>query len=323
MAGFKTHISVSTTCGVIYGVTGFALYGVHPTACVVAGGLCSISGMLPDLDSDSGVPVREMISLLGAIIPMMMINRFRQFGWSEECMACAAIIIYCLFRFGVAKLFKKYTVHRGMWHSIPACFTATLLAFLIVSGEEFSIRAFKAMGVFVGFMSHLILDEIWSFKAENGRIRIAKSFGTALKFYSDSTWANISTYAKLIIVALLAFGDPVMMERFDLGDHHAPQIARQVFDKALGKIERARDKFAEGQGWRLVPRDAPTPKAAGETPPLRFEPSVLPAGGEAPLPLPGEPVFNEQFAPAAFPTQPGDFGATPPRQAETPTTPTR
>ena len=65
MAGFKTHIGVSGVLGVAYGGAGFAMYDVPlstslPT-CVLAGGLCGVSGMLPDLDSGSGVPLREKI----------------------------------------------------------------------------------------------------------------------------------------------------------------------------------------------------------------------------------------------------------------------
>jgi hypothetical protein len=300
MAGFKTHISVSTSIGVAYGTAAYFLFDVPPTTCIVAGGLCSISGMLPDLDSDSGVPVREMISLLGAVIPMLMIDRFRHFGWSPEGMACAAIIIYCIVRFGAAELFKRYTVHRGMWHSIPACLTATLLAFLIVSGEDFFARAFKSIAVFLGFMSHLVLDEIWSFQVGVGGVRVKKSFGTALKFYSKCMWANVSAYAKLIIVALLAFGDPVMMERFELGDHHAPQMTREFFNRVLGRIEQARTKLEEGQGWKLVPRDQPTPVIEGELPPLvPIEPNILPASGEELLPVaPSRQAETSQPSPA-------------------------
>lgn len=285
MADFKTHITVSTVLGVGYGAAAHLLYGVPPSTCIVAGGLCSLAGMLPDLDSDSGVPVREMISLLCAAVPIMMVDRFRHFGWSVEMMACASIIVYCLLRFGVAEIFKRYTVHRGMWHSIPACAIAGLLTFLIVSGEDFNLRVYKTMAVVLGFLSHLVLDEIWSVSVGLGGVRVKRSFGTALKFYSGSLWANVSTYAKLVFVALLAMGDPAIMERYDLGDHQAPQITRAFLDRVLGRMERAAANFEEGQGWRLVPRDQPTP---GQD----LAPAVAPIAAPNTLP----PGSNE-FAP--------------------------
>ncbi|HTN75192.1 MAG TPA: metal-dependent hydrolase [Pirellulaceae bacterium] len=266
MAGFRTHITVSTVAGVGYATGAWLFFGMPLDSCIVAGGLCSIAGMLPDLDSDSGVPVREMISLLAAAVPMMMINRFRHMGWSEEAMACASIVIYCILRFGVAKIFKHFTVHRGMWHSVPACAIAALLTFLIASGEDLYIREFKACAVALGFMSHLVLDEIWSVKVGAGGVQIKRSFGTAVKFWSDNLLANAVTYGKLVVVALLAMGDPVIMERFKLGDHGAPQMARGFFDSALGKIERVKQRIEQGENWRLVPRDAPTPVFSNTAP---------------------------------------------------------
>ena len=73
MAGFKTHISVSGMIGIGYGAAGLLLWEMQPATCVLAGGLCCVSGMLPDLDSDSGIPLRESLSLGAAVVPMMMI----------------------------------------------------------------------------------------------------------------------------------------------------------------------------------------------------------------------------------------------------------
>src|SRR5688500_4290560 len=50
MAGFKTHITTSTVLGVGYGVGAHMLYGVPIPTCALAAGLCSVSGMLPDID---------------------------------------------------------------------------------------------------------------------------------------------------------------------------------------------------------------------------------------------------------------------------------
>jgi hypothetical protein len=286
MAGFKTHITTSSVLGGLYAAGAYLVFGVPPATCIVAGGLCSISGMLPDLDSDSGTPVRETISVVAALAPMLMIDRLQRLGCSKEAMACVAIIIYCILRFGVAKIFKHFTVHRGMWHSIPACAIAALITFLFVSGEDFHIRIFKTAAVVIGFMSHLVLDEIWSIEVGVGGMRVKKSFGTAIKFWSDSLVANVVCYAKLALLVLLAMGDPALMERYDLGDHQAPLIARSFLDGLLGKVERVAVKFEEGQGWRLVPRDKPTP-AFGS--PAYASPNSIPPGGVANLPTAAAP----------------------------------
>jgi membrane-bound metal-dependent hydrolase YbcI (DUF457 family) len=233
MAGFKAHITTSTAIGIGYGVAGYFYLHAPIETCVLAGGLCSVSGMLPDLDSDSGTPVREMSCFAAAVVPMLMLERFQGFGWSREMIVLAAAVIYVVIRFGLVEIFKRYTVHRGMWHSIPACLTCGLIAFLIVSGDDLTIRLFKSGGVVLGFLSHLILDEIWSVSVRSGRLNIKKSSGTAMKFWGKDSWANFSTYAKLIVLAGLAVGDPMLMNHFGHEPHFGNETAQQVVDRAL------------------------------------------------------------------------------------------
>ncbi|MEX0613074.1 MAG: hypothetical protein WD229_13215, partial [Pirellulales bacterium] len=45
-----------------------------------------------------------------------------------------------------------------------------------------------------------------------GRLRLKRSFGTAVKIWGDSLWANFSTYAKLAILTLLALRDPIWID---------------------------------------------------------------------------------------------------------------
>lgn len=233
MADFKTHITTSTVLGIGYGAVGYWQWHLPLETCILAGGLCSVSGMLPDLDSDSGRPVQEMTGFAAAIVPMLMLERFQEFGWSRETIVLAAAVLYVVIRFGVAELFKRYTVHRGMWHSIPACLICGLLAFLIVAGQDLDIRLFKSGGVMAGFLSHLVLDELWSFSLRSGRLNIKRSFGTALKFWGRDRWANLSVYVKLGLVAFVAVGDPMLMEHYGYETRFGQQPAQEFFQKAL------------------------------------------------------------------------------------------
>lgn len=229
MADFNTHISTSTVAGIGLGTAGYLIFDMPLTTSMIAAGLCSVAGMIPDLDSGSGRPFRETTAILAAIVPMLMVDRFQHLGMNAEAIALAGALTYILVRFGVAELFRKYTVHRGMWHSIPAAISCTLLAFLIVSGEVLEVRLFKAGAVFLGFMVHLILDEIWSIEWQGPKLRFKKSFGTAIKFwYPRSLWSNISTYAKLIILVAAAVGDPLIMEHYGYHPkHEIHQIATE------------------------------------------------------------------------------------------------
>ena len=233
MADFKSHITGSTIVGVGYGYWGVTAQSMSIESGILAGGLCAVSGMLPDLDSDSGIPLRETSMFVAAIAPMLMIDRFRDLGLSHEAMALAAMLVYLAIRFVAVEFFKRYTVHRGMWHSIPAAVSAGLLAYLIMPCPSESVRVYKSMAVVLGFMVHLVMDEIWSIDIRRG-FRLKKSFGTALKFFGGSTIANISVYAKLALLVFLAWGDhdihDRIRDRMRLDQTYIAQPREESFD---------------------------------------------------------------------------------------------
>ena len=129
MANFKTHITFSTLMGAGYGGVAYGLFDVPLGTSLLAGGMCGVSGMLPDVDSDAGVPLRESMAFAAAVVPMMMIDRYQQFGLSCEWMVLAGAATYLFIRFVVARFLRRYTVHRGMFHSLPAAVVFGELAF--------------------------------------------------------------------------------------------------------------------------------------------------------------------------------------------------
>ena len=70
------------------------------------------------------------------------------------------------------------------------------------------LRLYKAGGVVLGYVSHLLLDELYSFQFSRGKVRLKSSFGTAVKLFSDRWWPNISTYVKLAILTFIAVKEP-------------------------------------------------------------------------------------------------------------------
>lgn len=215
MADFKTHLTFSTTLGVAYGGAAYGLFHLPPQTCLLAGGLCSVSGMLPDIDSNSGKPLRESLAFMAAIVPMMLADRLRSMGVSPETTVMAGALVYVFVRFGLGYFLKHYTVHRGMFHSLPAVVIFGELAFLLASGEDTWLRAYKAGGVVLGYLSHLMLDEVYSVEWKRGWVRIKKSFGTAVKMYSaKSVWPNLSAYIKLGLLSYLVFYEPGWMNEY-------------------------------------------------------------------------------------------------------------
>ena len=101
MAGFRTHIAVSSALGVGYASALSTMYGVPTPTATVAGALCGFAGMLPDLDSDYGVPLREAISFAAATIPVLMVSRFESLHLTRESIILCAIGLYLFVRFGI------------------------------------------------------------------------------------------------------------------------------------------------------------------------------------------------------------------------------
>jgi len=282
MAGFRMHVTTSTLLGCGYAGVGHVVYGMPLDTAIVGGALCGFSGMLPDLDSDYGVPLRETMAFTAAIVPMLLVDRFQSLALSYDSMVLVAVSMYLFVRFGVTRMIRKYTVHRGMFHSIPAALIFAGMAFLVCGAAGFNVRCYKAGGVLAGFMSHLLLDEIYAVEWKNGRWRFKKSFGTAIKFWGDNLWANFSTYAKLAIVVALILGEPSVMQRLEARN---PEFARQyhewqsrfgavnaITDRARDALDSARSTTGEYFGTNGQPVNnvgPPTPNSA--TSPDRFQ----------------------------------------------------
>lgn len=229
MAGFNSHITVSSALGVGYGVAGYAC-GLPPTTAAVGVCLCAIGGMLPDLDGDTGVAVREIVPIVAAAVPILLLDVFQQWGYDRESIFLSIVILYFFIRFGIGEPFKRFTRHRGMWHSIPAAINCGLLTFVICSYQHLEPRLFKSVAITIGFLSHLILDEIWSM----GWLRSKQSAGTAFKMFGlKKMWPNFLTYGILVgMVSYIWICDARFRRDFqawrngDLKLHFTPQWSR-------------------------------------------------------------------------------------------------
>ena len=132
----------------------------------LAGGLTAVGGLLPDLDSDSGVPVREMFGLAAAFDAVSALQPPARRPVASISITSRVIVVlavlYLFIRYGLSNVFKRITVHRGMYHSIPAMLIAGLAVFLLDANPAPGSRIYLAGGVMLGFLSHLVLDELFS-----------------------------------------------------------------------------------------------------------------------------------------------------------------
>ncbi len=207
MAGFRTHITVSSACGILYGGAAVQPLGFSTEAGLLAAGVTAVGGMLPDLDSGSGRPVREMFGLAAVLVPLMLVHRLMHAGVSHEGVLATFLFGYLIIKYVVSEVFKQFTVHRGMYHSIPALLISGLVVYLMYQTPERNLRAMLGGGVMVGFASHLILDEIWSVDWRGMKPKLKSSAGSAIKFASPSYFATITCYLILGGLSYLAYLD--------------------------------------------------------------------------------------------------------------------
>ena len=124
-------------------------------------------------------------------------------------------MVLLLIRFGIGSWIKKITVHRGMIHSIPMAILAGELTFFLVTGTV-PERFVKAAALTVGYLSHLILDEIYSIDSTGRKLRLKKSFGTALKWTNPKQQGAVTIiYASIFCLGGIAFTLPDVGEQRD------------------------------------------------------------------------------------------------------------
>ena len=199
MADFKTHVTTSSLLGIAYGTAAYHLGDYTPVQATLAGILTGVGGMLPDVDSQSGRPVREIFGLFAALAPVVLMERLVQWAGDAEGGMLLGVLIYVAIRYGGAILLSLLTVHRGMYHSIPALLISAELTYLAYGHPSVNVRLLMAGGVGLGFLSHLLLDEIYSVTWNGLAPKLKASAGSAMKLFSQSWPATFFAYSLLFV----------------------------------------------------------------------------------------------------------------------------
>jgi membrane-bound metal-dependent hydrolase YbcI (DUF457 family) len=206
MASFRTHISFGIAAGVLgAGVLSSLIASHAPGFLITIFAIATLGSVLPDIDSDSGLPFHVAFGSLTLVICAWVFARFYALNPEDLKVTVGYTAAAGVFVWGfVGYLFRRFTVHRGMAHSIPAALLSALATFFLASRFYFSDQeAFiLAVAMLVGFLIHLILDEIWALVNFQGTPFIPnKAFGTAIKLFSESGLINFVVYG--IIITLI------------------------------------------------------------------------------------------------------------------------
>ena len=184
MANFNMHLGCA-----------LSLSGVAASICI-AGDLVTthealllwltgtLGGLLPDVDSSNSSSLKiifNTIMLLVSIIMFISLSNTLPLGYIWLLISA----LYLCSRWIALPLFKKYTKHRGCWHSLlVGCFASSVITSLSWNILSLNITLSWLLGIFLllGFVTHLFLDEIYSIDLSHKRIK--SSFGTAMKPFS-------------------------------------------------------------------------------------------------------------------------------------------
>ncbi|MGH1362564.1 MAG: metal-dependent hydrolase [Calditrichia bacterium] len=198
MANFKTHL---TTAAALSGILSTSLLGAQIASSedvLVYFTAGTIGGLLPDVDSDNSIILKVLFGIFAVFFSfLLMFIQSSLFSIAE--LLIIWIVFYLVINFVIFTAFSKYTVHRGLFHSVPAGGVAWIVTTIFCYNSlAYTSLMSWAVGFFVffGYMVHLILDEIFSVDLENKKIK--KSFGTALKLF-DSKNVPLSLLLYLLI----------------------------------------------------------------------------------------------------------------------------
>lgn len=200
MASFRTHISFGIALGVlsVFLLASLALAPSGWSYFVLVWLMVTVGAILPDMDSDSGVPFHVTFGSLslvaGGVVFLAALENFSgDFVKIIGLTAFAIGLVWGVF----GSIFKRFTRHRGMAHSIPAAFLAGLLVFSISSRSDIDEwRAFLlGVAMVIGFLLHLVLDEVYAAVNFHGTPFVPnQALGSAIKFFSHSRNINILVY---------------------------------------------------------------------------------------------------------------------------------
>ena len=252
MAGFRMHVGTSSALGVGYAGALHSMYGVPLADRNRRGHALRRRRHAPrSRQRLLALPLREAMSFAAATIPVLLVHRFESLQLTRDQIVIISIGLYLFVRFGVANMIRKFTVHRGMFHSIPALLTFGGITYLLTGGWPTNERYMMAGGVMGGFFSHLILDEIYAVEFKTGRWRTKKSFGTAMKLWGGNSKSNFAAYAKLAIVGMGVVGEPNVFKQFTANQ---PELANRL-NEAINVVSNSRqERSATHQPGQSVER---------------------------------------------------------------------
>ena len=207
MANLQQHLIASSAIGIV-GSSFMVLNSNADYSDFYTYTLASIiGGLIPDLDSDDDNAATTIFSIAGIFISSYILIWLLPSLYKIDVpySYVSTIIIFALgiifSRFGLYNIFKKYTQHRGIWHSIPMCIiisSALLLSLYYILGYSKAESINISWFIFISYLVHLLLDEVVRKDFMNNNCN--KGFGNAMTIFS---WKHKLYYGVSWSVAII------------------------------------------------------------------------------------------------------------------------
>ncbi|MBF8274439.1 MAG: hypothetical protein HW380_3544 [Magnetococcales bacterium] len=222
MAGFKAHFVTAAAVGGLVGTHLLQEQLLEPQGVLAGFFLAILGGLLPDVDADNST-----LLALAMTVAAMIVSFLVMFSQSDRFDAVQLVSLwlgcYLFFKWAVFGVVTRLTTHRGIFHSIPAAVLGGLLAVLLLHRLfGWHIRSAWLGGGFVwlGYMVHLILDEVTSLNMFGFR-GIRHSLGSALKFRSPDLFPTLGVYFAILLSV------PLLPDSAGLWDYLSSVVAWQ------------------------------------------------------------------------------------------------
>jgi hypothetical protein len=208
MADFATHLGWGAIGA---GLAASATYAadIVPAAEIITLTTAGVVGsVLPDIDLEKAVPSRMLFTGLGLLLAFITLFNFRA-TYSIAELWLIWLGVFLSMRFGAFYIFHRLAKHRGVFHSLLAgvffmIFTAVVLAHGL--GREAVVAWMAGLFVLLGYLIHLVLDEIYSVDFAGAHLK--RSFGSALKLF-DYKSLSVSAIMLSLAVLMMPIAPPV------------------------------------------------------------------------------------------------------------------
>ena len=226
MANFTTHIAVGTVVSGLAATLTLAADVISQESLVAVTLAGVVGSVLPDIDLKESRPSRALFAGLAVFLSFCVLfavaNRY-----SIAEMWIAWLGTLALIRYPGHAMFHRFSYHRGIWHSLVAglmFWFVTAIIYHRLLGMHEGVAWLAGGFLFIGYLTHLILDEIYSVDVYDTRIKA--SFGTAVKLFDHKHLLDSGVVAAACVLAFLAtppakpFVDGISSRQLWAGLHH-------------------------------------------------------------------------------------------------------